>query len=94
MSFKCDFQFGFNLTRHLFDMIRREGYYHYFLIIVLFLMYEKIAGLLKIRLCICSSLKSNLGIITYGKIKVINSTLLNFILSFLISGGSLVTWEH
>lgn len=66
VSFKCDFQFGLAQTRHPFDMIQKESYYHYFLMIVFFLIYEKIVGLLKIRPCLCSSLKSNLGIITYS----------------------------
>lgn len=42
---------------------------------------------------ICSLLKSNLRIITYSKLKVISGTLLHFLLSLVLSGESLASWE-
>lgn len=38
-------------------------------------------------------LRSNLRIVTYSKLKIIDGTLLHFILSLVISGESLVSWE-
>lgn len=38
--------------------------------------------------------RSNLRIVTYSKLKITNGTLLHFILSLVISGESLVSWER
>ena len=41
----------------------------------------------------CRLLKSDLRIITYSKLKLISGILLHFVLSLVLSGESLVSWE-